>query len=265
MDQAVPSTQAEGAPNSTKACAVCKIWQPVSSYSGAQLKKQGKRTCRACVEKANPPQPSQPPPLSIAAADRVTAEEIHSTLPRLIAQVASLGVHALAPLQLQASAFTAICEIYPPNRTFAWWDAGDASAIKHVKLQMGGFMAAMWKFVQWASEVYSLRAIADATTKPVTTPPQQRSTLPFFSPPVYCGESVFEDASRLVHKMLIHWIYFMQHFPFECKTHGQQLYNDISHQHYGHKHTHTDIFGPAGAYACLLSHPSHAVVHHELV
>ena len=129
-------------------------------------------------------------------------------------------------------------------------------------------MAAMWKFVQWSSEAYSLRAIADATTKPVVTPPQQRSTLPFFAPPVYWGKSVFEDASRLVHKMLIHWIYFMQHFPFACKTHGQQLYNDISHQHYGHKHTHTYLLASRCiCVQCLyfFSHPSHTVVHPELV
>lgn len=237
MNQAAPSGQAEGAPNSTKACVVCKTWQPVSSYSGAQLKKQGKRTCRACVEKANPPQPSQPPPLSIAAADRITAEEIHRVLPRLIAQVASLAVHAVAPPHHDelAPALSAICKIYPPSRPFAWWDATDTDSIQRVEREMAKFTAAMLLLVTWASSAYSDRTLADAANDLTASP--QIGWSPFMSPPVYRGKSIFEDDARLIHKMLVHWIYFTKHFPSVCKAKEQHLYDDISQPNYGHTRT----------------------------
>ncbi len=219
----------------TKACTACKTWQPESGYSGAQLKKQGKRTCKACVTKANPPLIPKAPPLSIAADDRITAEEIHSTLPCLMAQVVGLGVHAVAPPELQPSSFTTICEIYPPSHNFAWWSASDASVTARAKLRISVFTSAMAWLVEWASAAYKCRAIADATMESFTTPLQQRGLSSFFSPPVYRGRSIFEDESRLIHKMIVHWIYFVRHFPFACKAEEQRLYDDTSHQHYGQK------------------------------
>ena len=231
MSQAAPDSQHEG----LKACAACKTWQAESSYSGAQLKKQGKRVCKTCVTKANPPLIPRSPALSIAADDRITAEEIRNTLPRLIAQVVGLGVNAIAPPLLQASAFTAICEIYPPSHDFAWWNANDASATTQAESRMNVFTSAMSWLVEWASAAYNARAMVDAMKEAVTKPPHQTGSSPFLSPPVYRGRSIFEDESRLVHKMLVHWIYFVRHFPSARKTEEQRLYDDISHQHYGQK------------------------------
>ncbi len=235
MDHAaLDCQQPQGIENTAKACAACKTWQPESSYSNAQLKKQGKRTCKTCVTKANPPLIPRSPALSIAADDRITAEEIRNTLPRLIAQVVGLGVNAVAPSQLQASAFTAICEIYPPSHDFAWWNANDTSAIKHAEFHMNNvFTSAMILLVGWASAAYNSRAMMDAMKKVVITPPHQTGSSPFLSPPVYRGRSIFEDESRLVHKMLVHWIYFVRHSPSAFKTEEQQRYDDTSHQHYG--------------------------------
>ncbi len=222
---------------------MCKTWQPESSYSGAQLKKQGKRACKTCVMNANPPLIPPPPPLSIAADDRITVEEIRSTIPRLIAQVVGLGVHAVAPAQLQASAFTPICDIYPPSREFAWWDATDANAIRRAKLKIGEVTAAMSWLVAWASSAYTDRAMLDAS-KGTITAQQQTGSSSFLSPPVYRVRSIFEHESRLIHKVLVHWIYFVRHSPSACKTEEQRLYDDISHQHYGHS-THHTIEAPA--------------------
>ena len=229
MSQAAPDSQHEG----LKACAACKTWQPESSYSGAQLKKQGKRVCKTCVTKANPPPIPQPPPLSIAAADRITAEEIRNTLPRLIAQVVGLGVNAVAPSELHSSAFTAACEIYPPSREFAWWDATDANATAYAEHRICLFTSTLRFLVEWASAAYNMRAMLDAMQETIATPPQMGSAI-FYSPAVYRGRSIFEDESRLIHKMLVHWIYFVRHFPSTCKTEGQRVYEDISQQHYGH-------------------------------
>ena len=236
MSQAAPDPQHER----SRVCAICKTGQPESSYSGAQLKKQGKRTCKTCVTKATPPLIPRPPPLSIAAADRITAEEIHSTLPRLIAQVVGLGVKAIAPPELRPSAFLAICAIYPPSHEFAWWDAADAHATKHAEVHIGGFTTAMWRLVQWASDAYNFRAMVDAAAEAAadTSPQTQTGPFPFYSSAVYRGRSIFDDESGLIHKMLIHWIYFVRHFPSACKSQEQRLYEDISHQHYGHKHAH---------------------------
>ncbi len=112
-------------------------------------------------------------------------------------------------------------------------------------------MAAMSWFVEWASNAYSLRAIADATEEAAAAPLHQRGISPFYSPPVYHGRSIFEDESRLVHKMLIHWIYFVRHFPSACKTEEQRLYDDISHQHYGQKRVNKSERHAGLVHACL--------------
>jgi len=146
-------------------------------------------------------------------------------------------MNAVAPPLLQPSAFTAICEIYPPSREFEWWNAADANATKHAELRISVFTSAMWLFVEWASTAYNARVILDAT-KEAAAARSQTASSSFFSPAVYSGRSIFEDESRLIHKMLLHWIYFVRHFPSACKTEEQRLYEDISHQHYGHKHAH---------------------------
>jgi len=186
------------------------------------------------VTKANPPLITQPPPLSIAATDRITAEEIRTTLPRLIAHVVGLGVNATALSELHASAFTGICEIYPPSREFAWWDETDANAIAYAEYQICLFTSTLWYLVELASAAYKMRAMLDAMQETTATPPQSAI---FYSPAVYRGRSIFEDDSRLIHKMLVHWIYFVRHCPSTCKTEMQRVYEDISQQHhYGHRH-----------------------------
>ena len=148
-------------------------------------------------------------------------------------------MNAVAPPELRPSAFIAICEIYPPSHKFAWWNAADANATKHAEVHIGGFTSAMWRFVEWASDAYNFRAMVDVTAEAAaaTSPQTQTDSSPFYSPAVYRGRSIFEEESGLIHKMLIHWIYFVRHFPSACKTQEQRLYEDISHQHYGHKHT----------------------------
>jgi len=164
-------------------------------------------------------------------------------------------VNAVAPPELRPSAFIAICEIYPPSHKFAWWNAADANATKHAEVHIGGFTSAMWRLVEWASDAYNFRAMVDVTAEAAaaTSPQTETGSSPFYSPPVYRGRSIFEDESGLIHKMLIHWIYFVRHFPSACKTHEQRLYEDISHQQYGHKHAHKPERGAQGAGARLLT------------
>ena len=183
-----PAIEASRGPDTViqlqKTCAACKLLRQESTYSRAQLKKQGKRVCITCMAKRHLPQRVKTPPQSIPAKDHLTEEEIRRALPLLIEQLVGMGVGATAPAELSVSFFAPICKLYPPSSTnFPWWDVTDRGATTAAASLMTAFTTAMWVFVHWASFVYSLRAKVDAVHEAAAAAVHLPPALPFQPPP----------------------------------------------------------------------------------
>lgn len=105
-----------------KRCAACQQHQPLTSFSGAQLKKQGKRVCKACTVRTHPRPIAKMPPRSIPLADCLTEQEIVRTLPRLIVQVRRVSSDSEkfpVPGNMDLGYFTFVCSLYPTSAQHA--------------------------------------------------------------------------------------------------------------------------------------------------
>ena len=220
-------------------CKACQQRLPLTSFSGAQLKKQGKRVCKACTARTHPRPITKMPPRSIPLADCLTEQEIVRTLPRLIAQVRRVSSDSEkfpVPGNMDLGYFTFVCSLYPPSAQHPWWDDGadGGSAAIDADAAMTLFKFAMWQLINWASDVYTAKATADIPFNP-------QAGARFASLPIYNGQTIFEDESRLIHKLLVYWIYYVQHCSPSRKTDEERQHEDVTHQDYGQKRhrTHT--------------------------
>jgi hypothetical protein len=218
-----------------KQCTACQQRLPLTSFSGAQLKKQGKRVCKACTARTHPRPIAKMPPRSIPLADCLTEQEIVRTLPRLIAQVQRVSSDSEkfpVPGNMDLRYFTFVCSLYPPSAQHPWWDDGadDGSAATGADAAMTLFKFAMWQLVNWASDVYNAKAAADP---PLNDAKRPHAGARFASLPIYTGQTIFEDESRLIHKLLTYWIYYVRHCSPSCKTDEDRQHEDVTHQDYG--------------------------------
>lgn len=222
-----------------KQCAACHQRLPLTSFSGAQLKKQGKRVCKACTARTHPRPIAKMPPRSIPLADCLTEQEIVRTLPRLIAQVRRVSSDSEkfpVPGNMDLGYFTFVCSLYPPSAQHPWWDDGadDGSAATDADAAMTLFKFAMWQLVNWASDVYTAKAAAD-------TPFNAQAGARFASLPIYTDHTIFEDESRLIHKLLTYWIYYVRHCSPSRKADEDRQREDVTHQDYGQQGRRTRI------------------------
>ena len=88
------------------------------------------------------------------------------------------------------------------------------------------FKFAMWQLINWASDVYTAKAAAD-------TPFNAQAGARFASLPIYTDHTIFEDESRLIHKLLTYWIYYVRHCSPSCKADEDRQHEDVTHQDYG--------------------------------
>ena len=88
------------------------------------------------------------------------------------------------------------------------------------------FKFAMWQLINWASDVYTAKATAD-------TPFNAQAGARFARLPIYTDQTIFEDESRLIHKLLTYWIYYVRHCSPSRKADGDRQHEDVTHQDYG--------------------------------
>lgn len=209
-----------------KLCADCHAAKPSAAFSGAQLKKKSKCKCKVCISKV-------PPSLTIRSSDLLTEKEIHCQMSRSLTQLERVAPNK-APLrsdfEIEMDQFTPICKIYPPSESFPWWRYGEEDAIRYADALVIGAMWRLWGVMEWAEAAYKAKPNANANKADLVTlsagVEQPRQV------------SIFEDDSRIIHKMLVYCIYYMRHC-WSLKE-DARMCMDIESKYYGNIQSETN-------------------------
>jgi hypothetical protein len=280
---ATDSVRVEHKATSCKRCGDCGVNRPEFEFSGAQLKKKGKRVCGRCVEQREleaameadaaaaaaakaPPtaglcslcdklslsvrqcsrcrgqycgaaclkmhgsgESGSPlcdiirtqPPLTMADEDRLTRADVALHWPRIQQRIEQLLLSSPMTAALAVDAYSssgfpdlskitvhemcAVVAVYPPDPALPWWR--DTETGRRAARAMVRFGFNMLNSIRLLDHIFSIAAAGEQEGRTTT----EELVTGLIHMPASTMLPAVMDESRLFHRLLRYWIYYLRH------------------------------------------------------